>query len=82
MAYCPKYIRFLTDAGVTLILWGYFTLGFVLFFSPFYAAAFFFARDRRLAFEKLNHRFFKSFVWLMRVITPGLEVYMDKSIKT
>jgi 1-acyl-sn-glycerol-3-phosphate acyltransferase len=82
MAFCPKYIRFLADACITLILWGYFTLGFVLFFSPFYAAAFFFASDRQLVFQKLNHRFFKTFVWIMRAITPGLEIYMDRSIKT
>lgn len=82
MPFCPKYIRVVVNVVVTLTLWGYFTLGFLLFFSPLYAAAFFFAKERRQAFEKLNHLFFRSFVWLMRVITPGLEICIDEPVKT
>lgn len=78
-----RYIRFfkpLVDAGVTLVLWGYFIFGFVLFFSPAYAWAFFFAADRSQAFQKRNHLFFKSFVRLMRIVVPGLNISLDKSL--
>ena len=34
------------DTAVTLILWSYFTLGFIVLFSPRYLLAWIFARDR------------------------------------
>lgn len=80
MPLCPKYLKILADAAVTLLLWTYFTLGFVIFFAPFYVAAVIFAADRRLAFQKLNHRFLKGFLWLLRKAVPGLAVEIDDRI--
>ncbi len=56
---------------ITLILWAYFTAGFVLFFSPFYLAAFVFSRNREAAFQRLNHRFYKGFFKLLRILIPA-----------
>ena len=81
MPLCPKYLKIFADAAVTLLLWTYFTLGFVIFFAPFYVAAVIFAADRRLAFQKLNHRFLKGFLWLLRKAVPGLTVEIDKRIQ-
>lgn len=68
------------DASVTIVLWIYFTLGFVVFFSPVYMAAFFFSSDRRGAFQNLNHRFLRGFLGLLRTIVPGLTVEIDPRI--
>lgn len=77
MRLCPKYLKLFMDAAVTLILWTYFTLGFVLFFAPVYIGASAFAPDRRLAFQRLNHRFFKGFFRLLQAVTPGLSLEID-----
>ena len=56
---------------VTLLLWTYFTLGFVVFFSPFYLAAYLFSENYEFSFQRLNHHFCKSFFFLIRVFFPG-----------
>ncbi|MCF8094568.1 MAG: 1-acyl-sn-glycerol-3-phosphate acyltransferase [Desulfobacteraceae bacterium] len=68
------------DVAVTLMLWTYFTLGFVFFFAPVYIAACLFAADHRIAFQKLNHRFFRGFFWLLQTAVPGLAVEIDGRI--
>ncbi len=80
MTICRKYFKFIVDVSVTIILWIYFTLGFVIFFSPFYGAAYLFSKERQRSFQKLNHRFLKGFLWLLRRITPGLTLYFDERI--
>lgn len=81
MPLCPKYLKILADAAVTLLLWTYFTLGFVIFFAPFYVAAVMLAADRRLAFQKLNNRFLRGFLWLLQTAVPGLTVEIDARIR-
>jgi 1-acyl-sn-glycerol-3-phosphate acyltransferase len=63
--------RFLLDLIRTLILWAYFTLGFLTAFLPFYLAAGLLAEDRRRAFQGLNHRFFNVFFRLLQWLIPG-----------
>ena len=58
------------DAAVTLLLWTYFTLGFLVLFSPFYLLAFLFARRRHSAFQHLNHYFYRGFFLLCRLLIP------------
>jgi len=65
---------------VTLLLWTYFTLGFVVFFSPFYLAAYLFSENREYAFQRLNHNFFKGFFFLIRVIIPGHKLRISGEI--
>lgn len=59
------------DLVITLILWAYFTAGFVLFFSPFYLAAFLFSGNRERAFQRLNHQFYRGFFKLLRILVPA-----------
>jgi 1-acyl-sn-glycerol-3-phosphate acyltransferase len=60
------------DFVITVLLWIYFTAGFVFFFSPFYIWAFFFsANQREKAFQRLNSRFYRGFFALVRVLMPG-----------
>jgi len=77
-----RIIKPLVDLGVTLLLWIYYILGYIVFFSPFYVGAFFFARNREPAFQKLNHMFYKSFFMLVQSITPGLLIRIDQRIRS
>ncbi|MEW6666877.1 MAG: lysophospholipid acyltransferase family protein [Thermodesulfobacteriota bacterium] len=58
------------DALVTLLLWSYYSVGFVLFFTPFYLAAYYRSRDRERSFQRLNHRFYRGFFFLLRLLVP------------
>ena len=61
------------DLFVTLLVWLYFTLGFLVFFSPFYAGALLFSQNTEVAFQKLNNLYYRSFFLLLRVLIPGLK---------
>lgn len=58
------------DLVVTLLLWGYYTVGFLAFFSLFYLMAYLFSGNRETSFQRLNHRFYKGFFFLVRVLSP------------
>ena len=66
-----RWRHFPLDLAVTLILWSYYTVGFVLLFAPFYLLAYCFAKERRTAFQKLNHIFYKGFFALLRRLVPS-----------
>jgi len=68
------------DLVITLILWAYFTAGFVLFFSPFYLAAFLFSRNREQSFQRLNHRFYKGFFKLLRILVPATRWHIHDDV--
>jgi 1-acyl-sn-glycerol-3-phosphate acyltransferase len=59
------------DFAITVVLWIYFTAGFVFFFAPFYLWAFLFAGQREKSFQRLNSRFYRGFFALARVLMPG-----------
>ncbi|MFH0997951.1 MAG: lysophospholipid acyltransferase family protein [Pseudomonadota bacterium] len=68
------------DLVITLILWVYFTAGFVLFFSPFYLLAFLFSRTREQSFQRLNHRFYKGFFKLLRILVPATRWHIPDDV--
>jgi len=59
------------DLGATVGLWTYFTLGFVVLFSPLYLAAWLVAKNRETSFQRLNHKFYRGFFFLARIFIPG-----------
>ena len=63
-----KYLKSTIDLIITLLLWGYYTLGFIFFFAPFYLAAYLFAGDRERSFQSLNHKFYRGFFGLARIL--------------
>ena len=67
---------------VTLVLWAYFTLGFIVFFSPFFLAAYLFSENREYAFQRLNHNFYKGFLFLVRVFIPGQKWLISGEIRS
>jgi 1-acyl-sn-glycerol-3-phosphate acyltransferase len=58
------------DIVVTLVCWLYFTLGFLLFFSPFYVAAALFSSQPECAFQRYNRIFYRGFFAVLRRIAP------------
>ena len=71
------------DVAVTLAIWAYFTLGYLLLFAPRHLAALA-IRDRRvreIAFQWINHRFYRGFFRLLVRITPGLTLRIDPAVR-
>jgi 1-acyl-sn-glycerol-3-phosphate acyltransferase len=77
-----KYLKPVSDLLATLLLWSYFTLGFIVFFSPLYLAAYLFSDNREYAFQQLNHNFCKGFFLLIRFLIPGQKWRIDDDIKS
>ena len=75
-----KYLKPVSDLIVTLLLWGYFTLGFLIFFSPFYLAAYLFSQNRENSFQRLNHKFCVGFFFLVRVFIPAQKLHISDEI--
>ena len=77
-----RYLKPVSDLVVTLLLWSYFTLGFIVFFSPLYLAAYLFSDNREYAFQRLNHYFYKGFFFLVRIPIPGQRWHIADDIKS
>jgi 1-acyl-sn-glycerol-3-phosphate acyltransferase len=73
--------RWIVNLLITLALWGYFTVGFVLFFSPFYLWVALFSTYRVPRFRRLNSRFYKGFFGLARLLMPGWHWRIDPRVK-
>lgn len=72
----------LVDLVVTLLLWSYFTVGFVVLFAPFYVLATILASDRARAFQRLNHLFYRGFFRLCRLTIPRQKWRIDPALGT
>lgn len=70
------------DVAVTLVCWLYFTLGFVLFFSPFCLAAALFSTRPEHAFQRYIRRFYRGFFALLRLLAPRQHWELDDRIAT
>ena len=76
-----KGLRWLKDTFITLVLWTYFTAGFVLLFSPFYLLVFLFSKERTAAFQNLNSRFYDGFFRICRWLIPGHRILIDPAVR-
>ncbi|NQS72425.1 MAG: 1-acyl-sn-glycerol-3-phosphate acyltransferase [Desulfobulbaceae bacterium] len=70
------FARLFIDLPVTLAAWAYYIFAFLLFFAPFYAAAFLCPR-RRLAVQYLNHLYCRGLFALIRLIAPDQRWQID-----
>jgi len=77
---CPKHKKPIADFFLTLIYWSYFTLGYIIFFSPFYIGTSLFCENREQIFQRLNHFFYRGFFVLVRKMTPGLSFYIQDQV--
>jgi 1-acyl-sn-glycerol-3-phosphate acyltransferase len=73
--------RFVYDFTVTVILWTYYIMGFLVLFSPFYLAAFFFAAGREEAFQRLNQRLHRSFFSLVQILVPKVKWQISEEVR-
>ncbi len=62
--------RSVIDFMITILLWTYFTIGFLAFFSIPYIKAFLFSKNREISFQRLNHKFYRGFFVLVRILIP------------
>nr|WP_320194273.1 lysophospholipid acyltransferase family protein [uncultured Desulfobacter sp.] len=74
-------LSFVRDLVITLLLWGYFIFGFLLFFSPFYLIAFVCPPIREAAIQCLNCLFYRGFLVLIRMLMPSLGMHIDPKVK-
>lgn len=66
---------------VTIILWTFYILGFLVWFSPLYLWALIFSSCREEAFQRLNHRFHRSFFALLRALVPNVTWSISEEVK-
>ena len=72
----------LADFLITMLLWTYYVLSFIIFFSPIYLLAFFFAADREGSFQKLNSWVYRSFFALLRILVPWVTWRVSDEVYT
>ena len=71
----------LKDFAVTVCLWGYFTVGYIVIFAPFYLLALCFPGHRRQSYQFLNSLFYKGFFFLCRWIIPRHKWDIDPAVR-
>ncbi len=69
----PAIIKSVVNVVITVALWTFYIMEFLLLFSPFYLYAFFFSDRSEEAFQKLNCRLHRLFFSLLRVIVSRVE---------
>lgn len=69
------------DLIITLILWSYYTVGFVFLFAPLYLLARLFSKDVSRAFQRLNARFYRWFFFLLRLLVPACQWQVGPRVK-
>ncbi len=76
-----RWLKPVADVAVTAVAWLYYTVGYLLVFGPCHLAALLFASDREGAFQKVNHLFYRYFFRLIRTITPGVSLEIDREVR-
>ena len=75
-----RYIKPVADVVVTLLVWVYYILSYLIFFALFYVGAFLFSRNREVSFQRINHLFYKAFFFCVRTVVPGLEFRIQDEV--
>ena len=76
-----RYVKPGWDVVVTSLLWLYYIPGWLALCPLLYFFSYFFAANRELAFQRLNHLFHRVFFLLLRLITPGLVWRIQEEIR-
>ncbi len=76
----PRFVTWPAEIAVTLVLWAYFTLGFVVLVAPPYLLAMALAPDRARAAQRLNNLFFRGFFRLCRLLMPRQRWEIDPAL--
>jgi len=68
------------DLAVTAVLWVYYILGFLIFFSPFYLYAAL-SSGGEAVFQRWNHRLHRSFFALLRTLVPQVKWRISDEVR-
>jgi 1-acyl-sn-glycerol-3-phosphate acyltransferase len=68
------------DLVITLALWSYYTIGFLVCFSPLYLAVYLVSGDRETSFQQLNNRFYRVFFFLVNRLIPRHKWHIDPDV--
>jgi len=77
----PLLLQSTKDFIITVALWVYYIMGYIVFYSPFYLYSYFFSARREEAFQKLNHVLHRRFFSLVRIIVPGVTWNIAEEVK-
>lgn len=77
-----SHIKPIADVVITLVIWIYYIFSYLVFFSLCYFAASLFARDREIAFQRINRLYYRSFFFFVRTIVPGLDFRIQREISS
>ncbi|MDD5722782.1 MAG: lysophospholipid acyltransferase family protein [Syntrophales bacterium] len=69
------------DFSITLILWIYYIVGYLLFFSPFYLYVLCFSNRREESFQKLNNLLHRCFFALVRCLIPRVTWRISQEVR-
>ena len=75
-----KWFQFSKDVAITVALWGYYIIGFLVLFAPFYLFEWLVSRDVARSFQRLNSRFYRSFFILLRAVVPACRWQVDDAV--
>ena len=81
MAAISRLIKPAVDLFVTLVLWTYFILGYLVFFAPLFIGAFFLAADRETAYQRLLQLYCRSFFRLMQLLMPRSTIAVSPEVR-
>ena len=77
-----RHIKPVLDVILTLIIWVYYFSSYLLVFWEWYAAAFLFSRDREIAFQRINHSYYRGFFSFLRHLVPGLSFAIHQDVRS
>lgn len=80
MRACFSHMKPVADVIITLMIWTYYFLSYLLLFWVWYAGAFLFSSNRETAFQRINHCYYRAFFSFVRAIVPGLAFNIDKDV--
>jgi 1-acyl-sn-glycerol-3-phosphate acyltransferase len=75
-------LAFAKDLIITLLFWIYFTIGYVVFFLPFYILSLLIVPKRAILYQALNSYFFRIFFFLMGVMIPKARIQISREIRS
>lgn len=75
-----KVIKAPIDFLLTFIFWFYFIFGYIIFYIPVLFLLSLFIRDKETMFQKTNQIFYRVFFLLLKIITPGLTIKINKEV--
>ncbi|MFP3912389.1 MAG: 1-acyl-sn-glycerol-3-phosphate acyltransferase, partial [Desulfobacteraceae bacterium] len=70
-----------SDFAGTLIAWAYFTIGYLVFFSPIHLFLFWFSRAREQAFQRTNSHFYRGFLRVLKGVNRDLEISVEDGVR-